>query len=362
MKKILNIVGARPQFIKAFVTIKSINKYNYLKNFLLHTGQHFDYQMSEIFFKELNFSRNLIKVKLNKKYNRMNRFSSMISKVDKVVKKIQPDLIIVYGDTDSTLVGSIIARRSNIRLMHIEAGLRSNVIDMPEEQNRIFSDYLSDYLVCPNKEAYNNIKIYKDKKIYNYGDVMYDSFLYYKNFIDNKFQKYFKNKFKLPKKYIFLTVHRDANSSFDKLRVFLKDISKLNHNFFWPIHPKLKNLFKESSVKIPNNIRHSKPISYLESLAAIKQSQFVVTDSGGIQKEAYFCNKKCFVLREETEWKDLIDANAVKLINFNISKIDSSTSFLNRKILRKNYFGNGKSTIKVSKLIKLILRSKNEKK
>ena len=362
MKKILNIVGARPQFIKAFVTLKSINKIKNLDNFLLHTGQHFNYEMSEIFFNELNFSKNLIKVNLDKKNSRMLRFSEMLSKVEKVVKKMSPNLIIVYGDTDSTLVGSLIAKRSNIKLMHIEAGLRSGVIEMPEEQNRIFSDYLSDYLICPNQEAYNNVKLFKNKKIFNYGDVMYDSFLFYKKIINKKYITNFKKKFNLPKNYIFFTIHRDANSNKKIIKKILKNISNSKFKFFWPIHPKLNLILKNEKNNFPKNIIISKPISYLESLAAIKESQFVITDSGGIQKEAYFSKKKCFVLRKETEWKDLLKVNAVKLIGSDMSKIEQNKTFLESKILNKNCFGNGKSVKKISNFIKLILNRSNEKK
>ena len=137
---------------------------------------------------------------------------------------------------------------------------------------------------------------------------MYDSFLYYKRFINNSFSKYFRLKYNLQHKYVFLTIHRDANSSVNKLIKFFTDISKLKHSFFLPLHPKLKVFLKKKSINIPNNIIVSKPLSYLESLAAIKNSQFVVTDSGGVQKEVYFYNKKMFCIKRETEWKDLIKA------------------------------------------------------
>ena len=176
MKNIVSIVGARPQFIKAFITIHSLNKVKNFKNILIHTGQHFDYSMSDIFFKELKFSQDLIKINLKYKSDRILRLSEMISKLYLKLKKIKPDLIIVYGDTDSTLAASIASKRLDIKLMHIEAGLRSNVIDMPEEQNRFITDYLSDYLIAPTKGALENLKSYKNiKKIYNFLIFVYYS-------------------------------------------------------------------------------------------------------------------------------------------------------------------------------------------
>ena len=149
MKKTVSIVGARPQFIKAFITIKSLNKIKNVKNLLIHTGQHFDKSMSQIFFNELKFYKNIIKINLKNKNQRLLKISEMISEIYLKLKKINPNLVIVYGDTDTTLAASIVSKRLNIKTMHIESGLRSNVIEMPEEQNRYIADYLSDYLIAP---------------------------------------------------------------------------------------------------------------------------------------------------------------------------------------------------------------------
>jgi len=195
MKKILSIVGARPQFIKAFITIKSLNKLKFCKNILLNTGQHFDYSMSKIFFEELKFSNSYIEIILQEKSDRIIKLSEMISKISNQIKKIKPNLIIVYGDTDTTLAASLVTKRLQIPLMHIESGLRSDVIDMPEEQNRYIADYLSNYLIAPTKFAQQNlICLRKNREIYNFGDVMFDSILFYKKKIDNKYINNFKKK------------------------------------------------------------------------------------------------------------------------------------------------------------------------
>ena len=164
MKKTLSIVGARPQFIKALITIKSLNKIKFCKNILLHSGQHFDFSMSKIFFKELKFKNFMVEIKIKEKNDRLNRLSQMINKLYIEIKKINPNLIIIYGDTDTTLAASIVSRRLKIKLIHIEAGLRSYVLDMPEEQNRYISDYLSDYLIAPTNNAFKNLNYSKIKK------------------------------------------------------------------------------------------------------------------------------------------------------------------------------------------------------
>jgi UDP-GlcNAc3NAcA epimerase len=362
MYNIASIVGARPQFIKAFITIRSINKVKNLNNTLVHTGQHFDYSMSNIFFKELKFSQNLIKINLKYKNDRILRLSEMISKLYLKLKKIKPDLIIVYGDTDSTLAASIVSKRLDIKLMHIEAGLRSNDIDMPEEQNRFITDYLSNYLIAPTKSALENLKPYKNiKKIYNLGDVMFDSINFYKKIINNLYLKKFKKKNNLNNKYIFFSIHRDSNTGVKKVKTILNQISQINQIFFWPIHPKIYKIIKKNNLKIPKNIIGVDPLSYLDTIAGIKASQYVVTDSGGIQKESYFMKKKCFVLRNETEWNELIKLNSLKLVGNNLLIINKSKSFLKSKIKNSREFGSGNSTKKITLLIQKLLK-KNEKK
>jgi UDP-GlcNAc3NAcA epimerase len=358
MKKILSIVGARPQFIKAFITIKSLNKLKFCKNILLNTGQHFDYSMSKVFFKELKFSNSLIEINLKEKTDRLIKLSEMISKLSRKIKKIKPHLVIVYGDTDTTLAASIVARRLQITLIHIESGLRSDVIDMPEEQNRYIADYLSNYLVAPTKFAKQNLKyLNKKREIYNFGDVMFDSILFYKKHITKKYIDKFNRKNKIKEKYIFLSIHRDSNSNLNLIKKYLAQISKVNKIFFWPVHPKIQKIIKKNKLKIPNNLIYVKPIPYIDTITAVLGSEFVVTDSGGVQKESYFLNKKCFVLREETEWTELISLDSLKLIGNNLLKIQESQNFLNKKIKRSNLYGNGASTKKISSLVKKILKN-----
>lgn len=358
MKKILSIVGARPQFIKAFITLRSLNDLKFCKNILLNTGQHFDYSMSKIFFKELKFSNSLIEIKLKEKSDRIIKLSEMISKISKQIKKIKPNLVIIYGDTDTTLAASIVTKRLQIPLMHIESGLRSDVVDMPEEQNRYIADYLSNYLVAPTKFAKQNLSyLAQNRKIYNFGDVMFDSILFYKKKIDNKYINNFKKKNNIKQKYIFLSIHRDSNSNLKLISKYLIQISKIKKIFFWPVHPKIQKIIKKNKLMIPNNLIYAKPISYMDTIAAILNSEFVVTDSGGVQKESYFLKKKCFVLRKETEWKELVSLNSLKLIGNNLIKIEENKTFLNKKIKKSDLYGNGNSSRKISSLVKQILKN-----
>ena len=182
---------------------------------------------------------------------------------------------------------------------------------------------------------------------------MYDSVNYYKKIVKQNSTK-FKKKYKL-KDYIFFSVHRDANTDVKKIKFIINQISKINCTFFWPIHPKIKNIIINNNLSLPSNVISSSPISYLESIAAINLSKFIVTDSGGIQKESYFMKKKCFVLRKETEWKELIKLNSVKLIDLNLLIIEKSKKFLNSKIKKSSIYGDGNATEKIASLVKKII-------
>lgn len=355
-KSIVNIAGTRPQFVKASIMMKFIDEKLTLKNYLLHTGQHFDFEMSEIFFNELKFKKkNLIKFKLKKK-RRIDVLSNMITSIYKKLSSINPALVIIYGDTDTTLAAVIAARRLKLKIMHIEAGLRSNQINMIEEQNRVIADHLSDYLIAPTVNAKKNlIKENINKNNFFFGDVMFDCFKLNLSKISDVDENLFLNNFKLTKSFVFLTLHRDINSNKVIITKFLKKIEKIKKIFYWPIHPKINIILKKYKIKLPNNIISSKPISYYQTLISIKNCEFVVTDSGGVQKEAYFLKKKIFILREETEWVELVKIGSAQLIGMNIKKIISSKNFLKREVSNKKIFGNGDSVKKILNLINNIV-------
>jgi len=357
MKKIIvHIIGARPQFIKLAVLLKVIKKKLDVKNLIIHTGQHYDYEMSKIFFKELSIPDPYVNFNLEKLLTQNQRLSKMISKLEMSflsIKKI--DLVLIYGDTDSTLAAAIVAKKLNLKIMHVESGLRSFDKTMPEEQNRIVADQFSDYLITPTLTATNNLFFegINKKKIYQLGDVMKDSVDFYKKFLSkDKFSLFLKNNRIFINNYALFTLHRKENSTPFRLKKIMNRIGKLNYYFFWPLHPNIRKICMKYKIKFPKNIKIFKPVSYFESLLLIRNSDFVVTDSGGLQKEAFFLRKICFILRDRTEWSELLKFNSY-LIDINISKIPSFLKVKEKKYTT-NIFGNFSASSRISSLIKKI--------
>ncbi len=352
MKKILHVVGARPQFIKVNLVIKSLeNKNKKINNLLLHTGQHYDKNMSQVFFKELRIKKPHFTLNLEKQKDRLKNISKMIIGISKVIEKIKPRIILIYGDTDSTLAAAVTARKKNIKLIHVEAGMRSFDITMPEEQNRLIADKLSDYFITVSKDSTRNLKKegIKSNKIFQFGDVMHDSVLFYKKKIILNDKNLSKNK------YAFFTIHRDSNTNYNILKKIIQNLGKLKIKIYWPMHPKIEKLLKKKKINIPNNFFLTKPQSYLNTLKLIFNSNFVISDSGGVLREAFFLNKKTFIIRKETEWPELLNNNSAILIGNNINLIKHSKLFLKKKITNRNVLGSGKTAKKLASLIEKLL-------
>jgi UDP-GlcNAc3NAcA epimerase len=355
--KILTIVGARPQFIKSSVISNEIKKnYKYLKEILVHTGQHYDFNMNKVFFNELKIKRPNYYLNISK-LDHITMITKMISAIDKIIKKEKPNFVLVYGDTNSTVSGAIAAYKNKTKIIHIEAGLRSYNENMPEEQNRIITDRLSNLLFCPTLTSKKNLiyegyEKHKNKKILNYGDVMYDLHL--------KFKKKFHSNIDY-KDYYLLTIHREENMKKKKLKNIFRNIIKLSNykKIVFPTHPRIKKLAKQNLKN--KNIMLIEPKGYFEFGSLLNNSFAVITDSGGVQKESFFFEKNCFVLRNETEWVELIKKN----VNLMISpdKKDFFKKIINHKFSKKtdNFFpfGNGKSS---RRIVKEIFKDLNNKK
>ena len=356
-KNIIHVVGARPQFVKLGILLKAIEKVLNVKNLIIHTGQHYDYEMSKIFFKELSLPKPYINLNLKKFSSQNQRLSQMISKLELSFLKIKKiDIVIIYGDTDSTLAAAIVARKLNLKIMHVEAGLRSFDKAMPEEQNRIVADHLSDYLITPTLTATNNLLAegINKKRIYQLGDVMKDSVQFYKKFLSkDKFNIFLKKKKIELNKYVFFTFHRKENTTALRLKKIIKNIGKLDYYFYWALHPNIRKICIKNKIKFPQNIKVFKPVSYFESLLLIRNSDFVVTDSGGLQKETFFLRKKCFILRDRTEWLELLNFNSY-LIDANLYKISNFLK-LKEKSYSASIFGNFSASLRISSLIRKIL-------
>ena len=337
--KVATIIGARPQFIKAAPISEKINTINSFSEIIIHTGQHFDKKMSDIFFDEMSIPQPNYNLNINQlDYGFM--VEMMVKKISPILTEENIDGVLVYGDTNSTLAGSLAAKKLDLPVFHIEAGLRSYDRSMFEENNRIITDHLSSLLFCPSKEAVKNLKkeSLTDGVILS-GDVMYDvykKFSFYKDNLNEDLKK---------SGYILSTIHRRENiNSFEKLSAIFKNLNKINNSqkIIMPLHPHTKQ--KIEKYKIQTNISLIEPLGYISMLSLLNDCEMVITDSGGLQKESYFAKKKCITIRDQTEWVELIEIGTNVLcqpknlyhIYNQISKIPDNFS--------KNLYGNGKAS------------------
>ncbi len=303
--KIVSIIGARPQFIKAAVVSKALEKYDDVEEILVHTGQHYDENMSKVFFDELEIRKPDYNLEVGSGSHAFQTGMMMI-KIEEVLIKEKPDWVLVYGDTNSTIAGSLAAAKLHIKIAHVEAGLRSFNMLMPEEVNRILTDRISTVLFAPTKNAINLLarEGIKDNVVFS-GDVMFDSILHYQNLASEK--KNLANIINLDKYYLG-TIHRAENTD-DKARLtsIFEAFSQLDLPIVIPLHPRTKKLIAE--INYSDNVIIIDPVGYLEMILLLKNSTKVLTDSGGLQKEAYFLKKPCVTLRDETEWIETLEGN-----------------------------------------------------
>ena len=350
MIKILTILGARPQFIKAGSISREIAKYKEIEEVIVHTGQHYDANMSDIFFDEMQIPKpNYFLGTGGKSHGAMT--GQMIEKIEEVALSEKPDWIMVYGDTNSTLAGAIVASKLHIKLAHIEAGLRSFNMKMPEEVNRILTDRVSNILFCPTNKAIENLKNegYEnfDCKIVESGDVMQDGAIFYKNLA-------VKPNIEIKKDFILCTIHRAENTD-DEIRLrsifeALEEIAK-EKQVILPLHPRTKKILQNLKLNI-TNLTLIEPVGYLEMVWLIDHCDFVMTDSGGLQKEAYFFEKQCITLRNETEWVELVECGANKLVGANKERIleaYKNNSEFNKKNSKLELYGGGKASENIIK-------------
>jgi len=348
--KIVTILGARPQFIKAGSISREILKHSKIKEIIVHTGQHYDTNMSDIFFDEMKIPKpNYFLGIGGKSHGAMT--GQMIEKIEEVLLKEKPDLVLVYGDTNSTLAGAIVASKLHIRLAHIEAGLRSFNMKMPEEVNRILTDRVSNILFCPTGTAVKNLKNEGydniDCKIINSGDVMQDGAMFYKEFS-------VKPKCKIHNEYILCTIHRAENTDDEsKLKSIFEALNEIakTKQIILPLHPRTKKIVKEFNIDL-SKLTIINPIGYLEMVWLIDNSSLVMTDSGGLQKEAYFFEKQCITLRDETEWVELVDNGFNTLVGANKDKIlkaYKNNEEFKIKDIELNLYGNGNASEKIIK-------------
>ena len=352
--KIITILGARPQFIKSWAVSKEImnREENDITEYVIHTGQHYDKNMSEVFFKGLKLKTPYKNLKVAGR-NQAITTAEMIIGIASECKIINPDLILVYGDTNSTLAGALAANKLSIPLAHVESGLRSYDKSMPEESNRIITDHLSDYLFTTSEVGNKNLKAEGiTKNVFNTGDVM-------KDVIVKIASKYTKNKFS-GGNYVLVTLHRAklANSENLSKQVFtaIKKIAK-DTKVLFPVHPRTQPLVEEffgfSKYGVwSNNIMFTEPYSYLEMISAESQAKLIITDSGGVQKEAYWLGIPCLTVREETEWDETLSEGYNKCTGYDpINIYECFKSSLNLKLAPGCSYGDGYAARKIVNLL-----------
>lgn len=351
---ILTIIGARPQFIKAAAVSREIAKHNYIKEIIVHTGQHFDANMSEIFFEQMQIPKPNYNLEINSlSHGAMT--GRMIEKIEEVLLIEKPDWVMVYGDTNSTISGSLAAKKLHIKVAHIEAGLRSFNRKMPEEINRILTDKISDLLLCPTDMAVKNLRnegIGKHSlaKIVKCGDVMQDAAIFYSPMAR-------KPQMKLPEKFILTTIHRAENTD-DPLRLasIFRALGEISNEFpiVLPLHPRTKKIIANSQLNTHNSkLIMIDPVGYLEMIYLLKNCEIVMTDSGGLQKEAFFFHKSCVTLRDETEWVELVENGFNTIVGSEYQKIISGFNSMKDKTLDYNIdlYGSGTASEKIIKEI-----------
>ena len=343
--KIISIIGARPQFIKHAALSKKLDEnFNHLS---IHTGQHYDNEMSQLFFDELKIRKpDFLFDSLKNQSGHGAQTANMLIDIEKVLLNEKPDYILVYGDTNSTIAGALAASKLGIKIIHVESGLRSFNREMPEEINRLLTDQLSNILFVPNTECISNLNAEGiNQGIYNVGDIMKDTI----SMIQSKLEKSEKED------YFLATIHRPYNTdSRDRILSILKILNSLDTKVIFPIHPRTNNLLSKFKINLDDffNIKFIKPQGYKEFSSLVCFAKSVITDSGGVQKEAYFLKTPCITLRSETEWRETLVGNWNQLIFENLEEIKTAIKVMPEKSkYDSSLYGTGKTAEQIVKTI-----------
>lgn len=347
--KVLTVVGARPQFMKAAAVSNVIREKN--QEILVHTGQHYDENMSKIFFEELQIPRPDYNLGVGSG-NHGKQTGTMLIKLEEIYEKEKPDVVLVYGDTNSTLAGALCASKLLIPVAHVEAGLRSFNMTMPEEQNRILTDHISKYLFVPTNTAEKNLKNEGiEKGVYNVGDVMYDSVL--------RISKLAKENSKILEKlnlsdneYILTTIHRAENTNDrNRLKNIVEALNESGKKVVLPLHPRTHKYIENYGLAFANNIKVVEPVGPIDMIALEMHSCKIVTDSGGVQKEAFFMHKPCITMRDETEWIETVETGWNIIAGTDKNKIINGINNFMPTGEQEEIFGDGTAANKIVDII-----------
>lgn len=354
MERVLTIVGARPQFVKAAPLVAALRKR--FAHTLLHTGQHFDDAMSGAFFRELGIPKPQIHLGLSGgSHGAMT--GAMLTAIEAVLTRVKPRVVVVLGDTNSTLAGALAAAKLHIPVAHVEAGLRSFDMKMPEEVNRRLTDHVSSLLFCPTKLAALNLESEGIREgVFVVGDVMTD--------VLRKMTRPARvalGKMEMPKDFYFATVHRQENTD-DKSRLveILSGLGSLPHPVVLPLHPRTRARLKSFRLRVPANVKTLGPVSYAQSLGLSLGARAVLTDSGGLQKEAFLLGRPCVTLRDTTEWTETLEGGANRLVGADAATIVLAIRAIERKpprVKAGRIYGDGRTADRIARLIERSLAS-----
>ena len=345
MQRILTIIGARPQFIKAGMVSRGIAAQSGLEEIVVHTGQHFDANMSEVFFEQLNIPSPDYQLNINGGSHGIMT-SRMLAEIEPIIQHERPDRVLVYGDTNSTLAGALVAAKLHVPVAHIEAGLRSFNMRMPEEINRILTDQISDLLFCPTETAVRNLSRegfdHKPVRVLMVGDVMQDSAIF------------FAEKAMAPaglegrENFVLATLHRAENTDdFERLAAIVEALNIIHVQVapvILPVHPRTRASLARAGLSL--QVELSEPVGYLEMVWLLKHSGLVLTDSGGVQKEAFFFEKPCVTMRDQTEWVELVESGVNELAGADRDAIIAAVKrqYGRRVVDSESLYGGGKAS------------------
>ncbi|SMQ85539.1 UDP-GlcNAc3NAcA epimerase [Devosia lucknowensis] len=350
-KKVIVVVGARPQFIKAAVVSKALADHSALEEIIVHTGQHFDDNMSRVFFEQMGIPQPRHNLAIGGGSHGQNT-GRMIEALEGVILAEQPAAVLVYGDTDSTLAGAIATSKLNIPLAHVEAGLRSFNRRMPEEINRVLTDHVSDLLFAPSESAVANLHSegVAPPKIKLVGDVMFDAVQAFTE-VAKRESTILADLALAPKSYALVTIHRKENTDDDaRLSAFIEGLSQSPFPIVLPLHPRTRKRIADHGLTFPAHFSLIDPVGYLDMMALESSAAVIATDSGGVQKEAYFHGVPCITLRDETEWVELVDIGANVLVG--ADKVALSNAFTQTRtaepVAKRDIYGDGSSSRQIA--------------
>lgn len=351
LRKVITVVGARPQFVKLSPVAQAFE--GRFTHVIVHTGQHYDDMMSRVFFQDLSLPPPQYNLGVGS-WSHATQTASMMTGLEDVMAKERPDVVVVYGDTNSTLAGALAAAKLNIPVAHIEAGLRSYNRSMPEEINRIVTDRISQFLFCPTDTALRNVSAEgMSNAAHLVGDVMLDALMLYRDLIA-RHASILDRLGVGEKSYYLATVHRASNTTdVASLKIILEALAELDAPVVFPVHPRTLNVMRahDMSTNVWGNIRSIDPVGYLDMLVLQTHAKKVLTDSGGVQKESYCLGTPCITLRSETEWVETLEDGWNVLAGVDKRAIMNAAEAPYPKVPQRKYYGDGQASAKIADIL-----------